>query len=84
MSHLLKLTEDPRVTVRRAGAPDAEGTCVVYWMQRAQRGVDNPALDVAVAAANELGKPVVVFLGASSFLSACESSPLSLSGAGHS
>ena len=62
MSHLLKLTEDPRVTVRRAGAPDAEGACVVYWMQRAQRGVDNPALDVAVAAANELGKPVVVFL----------------------
>jgi deoxyribodipyrimidine photo-lyase len=62
MSHLAKLTEDPRVTVRRAGAPDAEGTCVVYWMQRAQRGVDNPALDVAVAAANELGKPVVVFL----------------------
>ena len=40
MADLLKLTEDPRVTVRRAGAPDAEGTCVVYWMQRAQRGVD--------------------------------------------
>ena len=62
MSDLKKLTEDPRVTVRRAGAPDAEGTCVVYWMQRAQRGVDNPALDLAVAAGNELGKPVVVFL----------------------
>jgi deoxyribodipyrimidine photo-lyase len=30
-------------------------------MQRAQRGVDNPALDVAVHAANELRKPVVVF-----------------------
>jgi len=25
-------------------------------------GIDNPALDVAIAAANELGKPVVVFL----------------------
>ncbi|MGB7601230.1 MAG: deoxyribodipyrimidine photo-lyase [Candidatus Sulfotelmatobacter sp.] len=62
MADLLKLAEDPRVTVRRAGAPDAEGTCVVYWMQRAQRGADNPALDVAVAVANELGKPVVVFL----------------------
>jgi deoxyribodipyrimidine photo-lyase len=62
MSELLKLAEDPRVTVRRAGAPDAEGACVVYWMQRAQRGIDNPALDVAVAAANEVGKPVVVFL----------------------
>jgi hypothetical protein len=34
---------------------------VVYWMQRAQRGLDNPALDVAVQAANALGKPVVVF-----------------------
>lgn len=36
--------------------------CVVYWMQRAQRGIDNPALDVAIDAANVLGKPVVVFL----------------------
>ncbi len=47
--------------VRRTGPPDLDGTCVVYWMQRSQRGVDNPALDVAVEAANELGKPVVVF-----------------------
>jgi deoxyribodipyrimidine photo-lyase len=30
-------------------------------MQRAQRGLDNPALDVAVEAANALGKPAVVF-----------------------
>ncbi len=30
-------------------------------MQRAQRGVDNPALDVAVEAGSALGKPVVVF-----------------------
>ena len=58
---LVQLSEDPRVTVRRPGAPDAEGKCVVYWMQRAQRGRDNPALDVAIAAANELGKPMVVF-----------------------
>ena len=61
MPVLAKLTQDPRVTVRRAAPPDSEGTCVVYWMQRAQRGVDNPALDIAVAAANELGKPVIVF-----------------------
>jgi len=58
---LLKLAEDPRVTVRRSGAPDPQGSCVVYWMQRAQRGRDNPALDIAIAAANELRKPVVVF-----------------------
>jgi deoxyribodipyrimidine photo-lyase len=30
-------------------------------MQRAMRVVDNPALDVAIAAGNELGLPVVVF-----------------------
>jgi len=48
---------------RRSGAPDAEGRAVVYWMQRAQRGLDNPALDVAIEAANELKKPVAVFFG---------------------
>lgn len=58
---LARLLDDPRVTVRRPGAPLGEGRCVVYWMQRAQRGRDNPALDVAVEAANELGKPLVVF-----------------------
>lgn len=62
MPELSKLIEDPRVTVRRAGAPDLEGKCVVYWMQRAQRAYDNPALDIAVEAGNELRKPVVVFL----------------------
>jgi deoxyribodipyrimidine photo-lyase len=61
MTLLSKISNDARVTVRRAGTPDPEGRCVVYWMQRAQRGIDNPALDVAVEAANELGKPVVVF-----------------------
>ncbi len=61
MDELERLTSDPRVTVRRSGAPDPDGSCVVYWMQRAQRGVDNPALDVAVEAANALHKPAVVF-----------------------
>ena len=58
---LEKLALDPRVTVRRAGLPDPNGRCVVYWMQRAQRGIDNPALDVAVSVANELDVPVVTF-----------------------
>jgi deoxyribodipyrimidine photolyase len=62
MDMIEKLSQDERITVRRSGAPDAEGKCVVYWMQRAQRGNDNPALDVAINAANELKKPVVVFL----------------------
>jgi deoxyribodipyrimidine photo-lyase len=62
MDELNKISSDARVTVRRAGPPDPSGTCVVYWMQRAQRGVDNPGLDVAIQAANALRKPAVVFL----------------------
>ncbi|MFN0119620.1 MAG: deoxyribodipyrimidine photo-lyase [Blastocatellia bacterium] len=58
-----KLLNDPRITLRREGAPREGGACVVYWMQRAQRGIDNPALDVAIAAANELRRPVAVFFG---------------------
>jgi deoxyribodipyrimidine photo-lyase len=61
VSELDKLIDNPRVRVRRKGTPDNEGACVVYWMQRSQRGIDNPALDLAVEAANTLGKPVVVF-----------------------
>ena len=50
-----------RVTIRRP-CPDAPaGRCVVYWMQRAQRAHDNPALDLAVDLANELRLPVVVY-----------------------
>ena len=56
------LTRDARVAVRRRGEPNPDGRCVVYWMQRTQRAFDNPALDVAVAAANLLKLPVVAFL----------------------
>jgi len=52
------------VTVRRGGRPDRNGRCVVYWMQRAQRGRDNHAVDVAVKAANTLGLPLVVYFAA--------------------
>ncbi len=61
MPKLEQLSSDVRVTVRRTGAPDPSGRCVVYWMQRAQRALDNPALDVAVEAANALNQPVVIF-----------------------
>jgi deoxyribodipyrimidine photo-lyase len=67
---LQKLAADPhfgaRVTLRRGGEPLAknEARCVIYWMQRAQRGVDNPALDVAIALGNELELPVVAFFSA--------------------
>jgi deoxyribodipyrimidine photo-lyase len=61
MNLIEKLSQDERITVRRPGAPDPAGKCVVYWMQRTQRAVDNPALDVAIQIGNELKKPVVAF-----------------------
>jgi len=62
------LSADPRVTVRRGGSPDPDGTAVVYWMQRAQRASDNPALDLAIDLGNLLGRPVVVFFGLFPFI----------------
>ena len=58
---LAQLAENPRILIRRSGPPRPDGKCVVYWMQRAMRIVENPALDVAIEAANLLGLPVVVF-----------------------
>jgi deoxyribodipyrimidine photo-lyase len=55
------LAAEPRVLVRQGGVPRKGGRCVVYWMQRAMRILDNPALNVAIEAANLLGLPVVVF-----------------------
>jgi deoxyribodipyrimidine photo-lyase len=65
---LRELAEDARVTVRRAGVPTKDGKCVVYWMQRAERGRDNHALDTAIECGNALGLPVVAyFAGISNF-----------------
>jgi len=58
---MARLASQTRVLVRRNGAPREGGKCVVYWMQRAMRIVDNAALDVAIEAGNLLGLPVVVF-----------------------
>jgi deoxyribodipyrimidine photo-lyase len=58
---IARLSKQMRVMVRRAGAPRKDGRCVVYWMQRAMRIVDNPALDIAIEAGNLLGLPVVVY-----------------------
>ena len=52
---------DPRVTDRNGLAPNQEGACVVYWMQRSQRARDNLALNVTIELANEMAKPAVVF-----------------------
>ena len=58
---IARLMSHPRVLVRREGPPRKGGRCIVYWMQRAMRIPDNPALDVAIEAGNLLGLPVVVF-----------------------
>ena len=55
---------DERTRVRKGGTPANDAKCVVYWMQRAQRALDNPALDLAVTIANALGLPVVAFFSA--------------------
>ncbi len=60
MSCAIPADDDPRVRVRTPGQPVPDGRAVVYWMQRAQRADDNPALDIAIAAANELRLPMVV------------------------
>lgn len=61
---LQALAADTRVTVRRSGAPKKGGKCVVYWMQRAQRGWDNHALELAVEIGETLSLPVVAFFAA--------------------
>lgn len=57
------LLADPRAFRRNQVPLPLDGKCVVYWMQRAQRAFDNPALDAAIEVANELGLPCVVHLG---------------------
>lgn len=54
---------NPRGRVVRDGAVDPDGRCVVYWMQRSQRGRDNPALDLAIGLGNRLTLPVVAVFG---------------------
>ena len=61
MTDLEQLEFHPRVFRRRSGAPNGDGSCVVYWMQRAQRANDNAALDIAIMTGNALEKPVVTF-----------------------
>jgi deoxyribodipyrimidine photo-lyase len=63
MTLLDKFAADPRVVVCSGEAIDRHGRCVVYRMRRAQRALDNPALETAIAVANLLEQPVVVFFG---------------------
>ena len=62
LSPILAKYQD-RVRIRRPGDPATAARAVVYWMQRAQRTLDNPALDLAIDLGNHLGLPVVVYFG---------------------
>lgn len=57
------LRADPRVRVVRDGRADPDGLCVLYWMQRSQRGRDNPALNLAIELGDALGTPVLAVFG---------------------
>ena len=59
------LQDHPRVRILRAGGPSSTGRCVLYWMQRAQRGHDNAALNLAIALGNALKLPVITVFGLS-------------------
>jgi deoxyribodipyrimidine photo-lyase len=63
-AEFLTFAQDARVTIRRNGAPKPGGKCVVYWMQRAERGLNNPAVDVGVNVANILNLPLIVYFSA--------------------
>ncbi len=67
----------PRVRVLRDGFPSPEGDCVVYWMQRSQRGRDNAALNLAIAIGNALEKPVIAVFGLTANYPGAESPTLS-------
>ncbi len=53
----------PEVRILREGEFDRDGSCVLYWMQRSQRGRDNPALNLAIEVGNALKKPVLAVFG---------------------
>jgi deoxyribodipyrimidine photo-lyase len=58
---LQELTGNPRITIRNREPLRPGGKCVVYWMQRAQRVQENPALDAAIEIANALDLPAVLY-----------------------
>ena len=55
------LTE--RVRIIKSAPVNRQGEFVLYWMHHAVRSHENPALDVAVALADQLKIPVLVYQG---------------------
>jgi deoxyribodipyrimidine photo-lyase len=48
------------VTIYQPGICNPDGKHILYWMQRAQRGYENAALNAAIALGNALDLPIVV------------------------
>jgi deoxyribodipyrimidine photo-lyase len=63
MPKKIETTLAPRVRLTNQAHVDPEGKCVIYWMQRAQRGRDNAALNFAIDYANDSNLPVVCMFG---------------------
>ncbi len=55
--------EPERIKLLNDRSPDGAGRYVLYWMQAAQRAACNPALEHAIALADQRGLPVVVGFG---------------------
>ena len=54
------LAERTRIQGTHRGVP-AEGEFIIYWMATAVRVEENPALEIAIASANLLGVPLLVY-----------------------
>ncbi len=50
-----------RIRPVRSAPPAADGQFVLYWMHNALRAAENPALDAALCAGDELGLPAFVY-----------------------
>ncbi len=59
--------DNDRVQIYRPGTCSEDGQYVLYWMQRAQRGQDNSALNAAIALGNALKLPVLVLFVVSDY-----------------
>jgi len=53
-------SENERVTIYHHGTCIPEGKHILYWMQRAQRGYENAALNAAIELGNALDLPIVI------------------------
>lgn len=54
---------DPRVRKANVVTENPQGRCIIYWMQRAQRGRNNAALNLAIEFGNEFQVPVLAVFG---------------------